>query len=140
MYLDMSDKVLFFGRRPLKSHTDALSLPLQPAGQQPPGRPEEEKPLSVLQRARRGPAAAHFPPAGLSFSSNPAAGRHQPHRQVRPHPLPPGLRPLQPGLLVHLSGQGHHGECQVYKSHSVIFVYLHAALDFCESVKYKGGA
>lgn len=153
MYLDRDDKVLFFlffftwlticlslCRRPSKSYTNTLSLPHQLAGQQPSGRPEEEKPLSVSQWARRGPAAAHFPPAGLSFSSNPAAGRHQPYRHVRPHPLPPGLRPLQPSLLVHLPGQGHHGECQVYKPHSVILVYLHPPSDYCESVGYKGGA
>lgn len=128
MYLlDNNNVVVFLSlcRRPSKSHTNIISLPLPPVGQQPSGRPEEEKPLGVSQWASRSSTAAHFPPAGLSFSSKPAAGWHQPHRRVRPHPLPPGLRPLQPGLLVHLPGQGHHGECQVLKSHSVILVHLH---------------
>lgn len=98
--------------------------PVPPVGQQPSGRPEEEKPLGVSQWDR-GSTGAHLPPAGLRCSSNPAAGRHQPHRRVRPRPLPPDLRSLQPSLLVHLPGQGHHGGRQVQRSHLVIMVHLH---------------
>lgn len=98
--------------------------PVPPVGQQPSGRPEEEKPLGVSQRDR-GSTGAHLPPAGLRCSSNPTAGWHQPHRRVRPRPLPPDLRLLQPSLLVHLPGQGHHGGRQVQKSHLVIMVHLH---------------
>lgn len=96
--------------------------PVPPVGQQPSGRPEEEKPLGVSQRDR-GSTGAHLPPAGLGCSSNPAAGRHQPHRHVRPRPLPPDLRPLQPSLLVHLPGQGHHGGRQVQQSHLLIMLH-----------------
>lgn len=82
-------------------------------GQQLSGRPEEEKPLSELQWAGRNPANSDFPSAGFSFSSDPAAGWDQPHWLIRSHPLPHDLRPLQPGLLVHLPGQRHYGESQV---------------------------
>lgn len=108
-----------------------ICLPLPPVGQQPSRRPEEKKPLRVSQRAGGNPAAAHFPPAGLSFSSSPAAGRHQPHRSVRARPLPPGLRPLQPSVLVHLPGQGHDGGRQVLKSHSLASLHWHPPHSDC---------
>lgn len=98
-------------------------------GQQPPGRPEEEKPLSEPQWARRYSPSAHFPPAGLSHSPNPTAGRHQPYWCVCPHPLPPFLCSLQLDLLVYLSGQGHNGEAQV----NILFLItlVHLFLSIC---------
>lgn len=81
--------------------------PPPPVGQQPSGRPEEEKPLSELQRASL--TCFH----GFSFSSVPSAGRNEPDRRLRSRPLSADLCPLQPGLLVHLPGQGHPANGQV---------------------------
>lgn len=113
MYLQDRNSVIF------KLTTSSLPIPpnhvhpLPPVGQQSSRWPEEEKPLSVSQWPRRCPAAVDFPPAGLSFSSDLAAGWHQSYRHVRPHTLPPGLRPLQLNLLVYLPGQWSDGGGQI---------------------------
>lgn len=104
--------------------TKSCLLLLPSVGQQPPGRPEEEKPLSEPQWARTVSPSAHFPPAGLSLSPNPTTGRHQPYWCVCPHPLPPYICSLQPGLLVYLSGQRHNGEAQVNILCLIMLVHL----------------